>query len=342
MKIINPINPNASKNTRELLRYLQLLSASDYAACGAFNFINKKKDGCCNNYERIKEKYGAPLLFSTYYPFIEESDGEFDFAEANKQIIDKYNNGAIILMHNQNEWADEICAKICGKDGDRTDFLMNFDSENPDRNMEAYNFYLKCRKYWADGLEELKKAGVCVMYRPFVEINNAFFFGSYTESEKGISSFKRIWKQLAYYLFTERGLDNVLLTFSPSAAANDGRSDLYYPGDNLVDVIAPTAYSMPWVERDTPEGFYEKAWHYSRHSGLCPDKPFGFAELGVDLGQDENASDYGKGDWAKLADLKEKCPRMGFFCLWVEDNGLISKTSINVEDFINKKSWIKL
>ena len=342
MKIINPINPNASKNTRELLRYLQLLSASDYAACGAFNFISKKKDGCCNNYERIKEKYGAPLLFSTYYPFIEESDGEFDFAEANKQIIDKYNNGAIILMHNQNEWADEICAKICGDDGDRTDFLMNFDSENPDRNMEAYNFYLKCRKYWADGLEELKKAGVCVMYRPFVEMNNAFFFGSYTESEKGTASFKRIWKQLADYLFAERGLDNILLTFSPSSPSNGGRSDLYYPGDGLVDVVAPTAYSMPWVERDTPEGFYEKAWHYSRHSGLCPDKPFGFAELGVDLGQDENASDYGKGDWAKLVDVKEKCPRMGFFCLWVEDNGLVSKTSMNAAEFINKKSWIKL
>ena len=342
MKILRPINSNASENTKELLRYLQLLSASKFAACGAFNFINKKEDGCYNNYECITEQYGAPLLFSTYYPFVEGSDGHFNFTEANEQIIDNYKNGAIILMHNQNEWADEICRKICGEDGDKTDFLINFDEENPDKNIEAYNFYLNCRKSWADGLEALKKAGVCVMYRPFVEMNNPYFFGSYTDSEKGISSFKRIWKQLADYLFKDRGLDNVLLTFSPSAASNDGRSDLYYPGDDLVDVIAPTAYSMPWVERNTPEGFYEKAWHYSRHSGLSHDKPFGFAELGVDLGQDENAADYGKGDWKKLVDVKEKCPRMGFFCLWVEDNGLVSKTSINASEFINKKSWIKL
>ena len=46
MKILRPINSNASENTKELLRYLQLLSASEYAVCGAFNFINKKEDGC--------------------------------------------------------------------------------------------------------------------------------------------------------------------------------------------------------------------------------------------------------------------------------------------------------
>lgn len=342
MKILNPINKNASRETRDLLRLLQVLSASDYAACGAFNFITNDNIINKKNYEGIASKYATPLLFSTYYSFVEGSNAEFNYKEANQQIIEKNRNGAIVLMHNQNEWADEICAKICGSDLDKTDFLMNFDAENPNKNEEAYNFYLKCRKQWADGLEELKNAGVTVMYRPFVEMNNPYFYGSFTESEEGCASFKRIWKQLVEYLFEERGLDNILLAFSPSSSANEGRCDLYYPGDDYVDVIAPTAYSMPWVERDTPEGFYEKAWHYSRHIDLCPDKPFGFAELGVDLGQDSNDTDFGKGDWKKLVDIKEKCPRMGFFCLWVETTGLLSETSINVDEFINMDSWLKL
>lgn len=342
MKVLNPINPKASRDTRSFLRYLQLLSNSDFAACGAFDFINKDEELERYNYDCIGREYGAPLLFSTYYPFVEGSDGVFDYSEANKQIIDKYNDGAIVLMHNQNEWADEICDKICGKDGDKTDFVMNFDAENPNKNEEAYNFYLNCRKSWADGLEELKKAGVCVMYRPFVEMNNQFFYGSFTESEEGCASFIRMWKQLVEYLFNDRGLDNVLITFSPSTCANDGRSDLYYPGDDYVDVIAPTAYSMPWVPINEGETLYEKAWHYSRHTGLCMDKPFGFAELGVDLGTDESVSGYRKGDWRKLLDIKEKCPRMGFFCLWVESAGLLAETSINASEFINKKSWIFL
>lgn len=335
MSILKPINPNANEDAVRILNLLKKYTDdSTKSICGAFDHLYYRTDGNYNNYDCLSKKYGDLGLYSTYY--LHRGDGTFDYEESNEKIIEHYKEGAVILVHNANEWADDMCAEIYENEEDRKDFIMNFDAENPNRNEKAYNFYLKCRESWADGLEALKNAGVTAMYRPFVEMNNKYFFGSFTESEEGIESFKRIWRQLVDYLINERNLDNILITYSPSSCANDGRSDLYFPGSDYVDVVAPTAYSMPWVHKDAPEEFYEKAWHYSRHAGLC-DKPFGYAELGVDLNKDE--PNKGKGEWRNLLDLLEKCPKMGFFCLWSGDCSPVAESGLHADEFMTMKNW---
>ena len=108
----------------------------------------------------------------------------------------------------------------------------------------------------------------------------------------------------------------------------------------IIRIVHSDDPSMPWVREGHPEDFYEIACHYSRHAGLVPNKPFGFAKLGVDRNQ--SGSEKGLGDWNGLADIKDKCPRMGFFCLWAEGCSPVAKTSINADNFMKKSEWVYL
>lgn len=334
---VEPINPNANAKARSVLKTLDNMSNSSYkTVVGAFNLYGADTE-LAQNYEKISSTFNTPAMFSSCYRF-NSSTNAFSYTTVNEQVIEKYNTGAIILLHNQNEWSNTICDQICG-DADKTDFIKNFDETNNNRNEEAYNYYRNCREQWADGLQELKNAGVTVIFRPFVEMNNPYFYGFYTESDEGKQAFKNIWNQLKDYLFVERGLDNVLLAFSPSSSANGADTSGYFPGEENVDIVAPTAYSMPWVDRID---FYNVAWHYDEYASLAPSKPFGYAELGVDLTTDANDANYGKGDWSLIQDIKTGCPRMGFFNLWMQNCSPVADTSINAWQFMAQNNFVYL
>jgi len=88
----------------------------------------------------------------------------------------------------------------------------------------------------ADGLQQLKDAGVVVLWRPLHEMNgNWFWWGG-----KDPATFIKLWRQMFDYLTKTKGLDNLLWVYSPGSS---GKIAAYYPGDRYVDLAGLDTYT---------------------------------------------------------------------------------------------------
>lgn len=83
----------------------------------------------------------------------------------------------------------------------------------------------------AAGLEVLQKQHVVVFVNMFAEMTADWFWWGGQDPEK----FKRLYRASFDYLVKEKGLNNLLFVFEPSAQQTSALR--YYPGDNLVDMI---------------------------------------------------------------------------------------------------------
>ena len=337
-QIVKPSNPNACESASEIMKYLSELTFSSKHIVGAFDFTGYKEDDISErNFELINEKYGkCPALYSALYSISEDFSG-FDCKTANREIIKHYNEGNIILVHNANEWYVPLAGILYGEKerhivneefySYKGKMLFHLDETNPNKNTEVYNRYLDLRKQWADGLEELRDAGVTVIYRPFVEMNNHNFAGTFAEEEHkvpgGYDCFKRIWRQLYDYMVNERGLNNVLFAFSSLPASY---FEKYYPGADYVDIVSPTLYASD--DGDIDRWLYKENYTQLLSYG----KPFGLAEFGVSGN---------KASWKKQLDIiNNKFPKITFFCIWHGANSVIADGAVGAEEFLNDSTMI--
>ena len=100
----------------------------------------------------------------------------------------------------------------------------------------------------ADGLTELRDAGVVVLWRPFHEMNGAWFWWSWHRGQRiSPTEFCRLWRDMHHYLTEERKLTNLLWVYAPSAVYSARERPVldYYPGDDVVDVVALDFYGAP-------------------------------------------------------------------------------------------------
>ena len=324
---------------KEILEALDRTARSGRSILGAFEYLDNSDPKGAYYYKAIENAYGVkPTLFSTYYPF-DVPQKRFIWEDADARLIKHYNEGAICLVHSQNNiWA----ADLVPQDG-KTDFICNLDETNNDRIKSYYERYLEVRKQWADALETLKNAGVTVIYRPFVEMTNPFHWDGNTQSEKGYAAFKRVWRQLYNYMTKERGLDNLLWCFAPQAGGGAEKGLKFWPGDEYVDVIGLTLYSSG--NKDGPMSIARELelWDFSGYFSLG--KPIGFSELGVRSRINENTGEMTEpGDFSNLlkhikSDLKGK---ISFCCMWCVELGLLNDKHLFAEEFVNDDFFIKL
>ncbi|HEX8327682.1 MAG TPA: glycosyl hydrolase [Hymenobacter sp.] len=97
------------------------------------------------------------------------------------------------------------------------------------------------KAFWAeleekgDLLEQLKKAKVPILWRPFHELNGNWFWWG----KQGPDNFKRLWITMYEYYTKKRKLNNLIwvlcYTGKPDAA--------WYPGDQYVDIAGADTYS---------------------------------------------------------------------------------------------------
>jgi mannan endo-1,4-beta-mannosidase len=148
----------------------------------------------------------------------------------------------------------------------------------------------------AAGLQELKAAGVVVLWRPFHEMNGGWFWWGAKEP----TAFIRVWRHMFAYFTKTKDLDNLLWVYSPNHG--DHTAD-YYPGDDCVDVVAIDAYT-DLVDPENIKG-------YAALARLA--KPFGFGEYGPH-GPRNPPGDY---DYRRfLAGVVANFPRTIFFMSW--------------------------
>ncbi len=119
-------------------------------------------------------------------------------------------------------------------------------------------------------LAQLQEAGVPVLWRPYHEMNGAWFWWG---NKPGDNGFKRLWI-MTYEYFTAQGLNNLLWVWdanAPRVKENDDALayELFYPGNEYVDVLAADIY-----------GWDYKQSHHDQLVELGGGKPIAMGELG--------------------------------------------------------------
>ena len=119
-------------------------------------------------------------------------------------------------------------------------------------------------------LQQLKEARVPVLWRPYHEMNGAWFWWGNKPGDQG---FKRLWI-MTYEYFTGKGLDNLLWVWDPNAPRVKENDDAFpyadfYPGNEYVDVLAADIY-----------GWDYKQSHHDELVELGGGKPLAMGEVG--------------------------------------------------------------
>jgi mannan endo-1,4-beta-mannosidase len=134
----------------------------------------------------------------------------------------------------------------------------------------AYNALKRDYDAVADLVLELQELGVVVLFRPFHEVNGAWFWW-YSEKPE---EFHHLWRYWHGYLRGERGVHNLLYVYSPSPVRTEylrrNGPARYYPGHEWVDITALDYYSSDFS--NPPMRNYTDMVKLG--------KPFGFGELG--------------------------------------------------------------
>lgn len=332
-----PVNPNANRECRNILNYMQECTYSSKVILGAFDYIGTPYD---NNYEQVKETYGVtPALLTLFYPDLYD---QAQVEEINRKAIEYHNKGAIIVFQPGFSQLYEKYKALAASDNpqirkkyediDFSCFNAEKDASNPNRNMDVYNDFHNDLEKMGDILEELDRNGVTVINRMYVEMNNPNFKDSYSISDEGYEHFKNIWKQTVDYLTKERGLNNVLYAFCAVGTMSDYK--YYWPGEDYVDIVSPTLYPNGQYGGSHSMGQLSTDWY---EEYLTYGKPFGFSELGASPNYNE------PGDFGIIAQgLREKYPKACWVDIWADDCGFFYPKNINADAFVNDSRMVTL
>lgn len=174
-------------------------------------------------------------------------------------------------------------------------------------------------KFWrdvdtiAEGLAYLKAADgtpIPVLFRPFAEINTSekYYFRGQKSPE-----FVKLWKEVADYYVTTKGLHNLIFCWEawvwnrdPSKTPSEVDIAPWYPvastelPNPYVDVVSGAFYFMskhlPYFTLDLPDGSADKQVFYTlMNLAVSNNKPFGAAQWAVNYKYDSgtNACAYG-------------------------------------------------
>ena len=110
----------------------------------------------------------------------------------------------------------------------------------------------------AQYLKQLQEAGVPVLWRPYHEMNGEWFWWGDRRGENG---FAVLWKMLYHRLTDHHKLNNLIWVWNPNNPRKHPTDkemgyELYYPGDDYVDVLAADVYHREWFQ-DTHDQLVE-------------------------------------------------------------------------------------
>ena len=211
-------NPKASAQTQSLYNFL-CDTYGKYVISGQQESTWMGSD----NYE-----FDISKRASGKYPALRGLDYmSDDFSGCNRRAVSWYQQGGIVT----------ICWH-CGSDfsGSHTESMntdLNWDKAlTPGTN--EYNNLIAGMDKGAQALQELQKAGVPVIWRPFHEFDGKWFWWG----KGGADNFKKLWR-IMYDRYTNYwGLDNLIWNLGYCGDVNSG----WYPGDEYVDIIGSDTY----------------------------------------------------------------------------------------------------
>lgn len=289
-------NANASETTKAVLRYIAHLSADPFngvlsgQSCGHTPNIYRSDD--MMGYTQMVEK-----LYKTTekYPAIIALDYEHDkictsesISKANQVLIQYWNDGGLVAVGVSplNPWFNDesnpdsapgnwSLTRTTHLTKDELDMINLNDLINPGKTV--YKAWRRKLDRIAAGLKELQDAGVVVLFKPIQEMNGNWFWWGISSHKDDPSPYVNLYRDMHNYFTKEKGLNNIIWMFSPfSFVSNfyDANISIVpqmwnYPGDDYVDIIAPTAYNSSL-----------DIWGYNEL--ISTGKPIAMAEYGPD------------------------------------------------------------
>lgn len=116
-------------------------------------------------------------------------------------------------------------------------------------------------------LKQLRNAGVPVLWRPYHEMNGAWFWWG---KKAGDNGYKKLYRMLYDRLVHFHGLNNLLWVFNANEIReNVDPYDKYFPGADVVDILATDVYQNGFAQKD-----------YDQLLALAGDKPIALGEVG--------------------------------------------------------------
>ncbi len=224
-----------------------------------------------------------------------------DIARANRVLIDHWNKGGLVTvcMHPGNPGVDGGTVQEC--EGIDLAAVMT-------PGTAAHRRWMAVLATVGDGLAELHRAGVIVLWRPFHEMNGGWFWwgcerqGVWTDPRQ----FAELWRHCHRYLTVERKLDNLLWVYAPNARLDDHTRPVaaYFPGNDVVDIVGYDIYT---------DHSGSTTWDaYGSYRDLIAlGKPFAITELGPGKHQ-RGAFD----NQVAISSLLAACPRACLAMYW--------------------------
>lgn len=114
---------------------------------------------------------------------------------------------------------------------------------------EVYVTYLSRLADYLDAMRGAQGERLPILFRPFHEHTGDWFWWGSTQTDE--AGYVELFRFTVDYLRKERGLDNLLIAFSPDGGRVFKKEDqlFRYPGDDYVDVIGLDYYFDPGQER---------------------------------------------------------------------------------------------
>lgn len=285
-----------NERTKAILDYLKSLSGTGVIS-GQFGSYGDGESPRLAN-DKLEEIYALsgkyPALTGMDY---HRADRTMDdsIAEANAFLIEKAKAGYLttISWHTRNPFTG-------GKPTDRTGY--NRLGELIDPRTAVYQQYINALSHASDGLYALKQAGVTVLWRPFHELNGAWFWwGGAADAQPMIA----LWRHM-HDFFKSQGLDNLLWVYAPNAGK---RVVDFYPGDDFVDIVGIDKYLKIGAALELNK---DREYDLLTATG----KPFMLTEFGARPASGEGWNTFVY-DWRKFIDeLLTVYPRCVGFLAW--------------------------
>ncbi len=248
---LEPINPNATKEARSLLKFLYGLHGK-YTLSGMHN-------GNCKVESLIAENEGMKAMVGKY-PVVWGSDfsGAFknlNFDSARQNMIDvakkMHKNGHIITLmwHSCRPGLGDLCNKEDIWVWDSCLSKSEWDSLTTD-GTGLNNKWKSHVDIVASYLKQLREANIPVLWRPYHEMNGVWFWWCRQPGEDG---FAKLWKMMYHYFTDHHKLNNLIWVWNANAPRDIPKDEAYaykdyFPGVEYVDVLAADVYKNDWKQ----------------------------------------------------------------------------------------------
>ncbi len=304
-----PADRQASALTRKVLNYLASLPQKKEKKLLSGQFVSGHPTVTLATVEKIHAESGqwVALVGVDYYPpkglkrapFEEQNPPRWQIV--NPLLKEQWKAGGLVTVnhHMTNPWTG---SNSWSKAGALADLL--------DPTTSAGAFYQRQLAMIGDGLEDLQRAEIVVLYRPFHEINGGWFWWGAQDAE----TFRKVWRSLFEYLTVQRKLHNLIWIYNSASMA-------HYPGDEYVDLVSYDLYN------DDPA----KA-RPSYDEQVKTGKPFALAEYGPGRSTKVKAPlNYDYGPFAQR--VGAALPNTVYFLSWSGPWGL--DANLNVRQLLN-------